>query len=448
MLDQLDASYKTIDAEQGSAQYSGADRDYRYFAAQILPFRCLKGITYRFTPLAESSGVVDSRLVSMMYQLSEEIQIFAPKTSDLPTDEQRAASSENKEHNLSQAVFDYMTQPYEGAVLFSEGYELQQHLMNSCYGELDKAASRIEKIDLSQPIVWDNKMFYGIGVFPDDLDRYKLIGEGERHLSLAMKHMGMHSIAFFRSYSINDYFKLQTELSRLFVNDAFQEGVLNVFNNSGFRSIEGVDQKKRSDLINSYKSTFIRYDEGATTMQLAYGHLSRAVQELNLTWDEVKDKPQNSSRVLDPAFFAGFRRGNDATFQNWARLTSGSAVPMHSRVTDRVVTVNLKNFYYNPPKDLKKLLPTQFDGEQPRFKPHSNKVYVWDASAMKNADAPSKYQEYRNFSYHQAKEWDLATYKLLFPELKSSSEIPDAIRTFTQARGGGAATLGLLSFVQ
>lgn len=89
-----------------------------------MPLQCLKGIVWRFTPLAE-----------------------------------------NGEHSIAQSVFDYMTKPYEGAVLFAEGYDLQEQMMNSCYTALLKSALRLQQIDLSIPIVWDNKLFFELEVF-------------------------------------------------------------------------------------------------------------------------------------------------------------------------------------------------------------------------------------------------------------------------------------------
>lgn len=422
-------------------RYKGADRDYRYYAAQIVPLQCLKGIVWKYTPLAETSGVVDSRLVSSVFRLSQSMQLMSPQVEDLIDPQAIRKAKENNEQNISFSVFDYLTKPYNGAVLFTSGYELQEHLMNYCYTALDKSAERIDRLDLSKRIVWDNKMYFGVGSFPDDLDRYKLLGEAERHFSLAMKNAGMHFISFFRAYSIKDYFKLQTELGKLYVQDAFPS----LFTNS-FREVDGVNIQKRANKIRSFPNTFILYKDGETYLSKAWDRLVRSIQELNLVWTEVKDKPENQRNVINPAFLNAFRRGTDQTLEAWNSVIKGPA-DLRSRLTARTVKFDLRSFYKHPVEDLKTLLPVQFDDSSSQFVENKFNTFVRDAS-FNRVRAPKRYTKYRNWYYGEATKWDESAWKKIFPELKSSEEIPQYLRTMNQAWGGSTMALPLMQFVR
>ncbi|MGZ3772818.1 MAG: hypothetical protein ACXVCY_07785 [Pseudobdellovibrionaceae bacterium] len=423
--------------------YKGDDRDYRYYAAQMIPLQCLKGIVWKFTPLAEKSGVIESRLVSTVFRLSQSMQILTPQVDDILSEEARSQSKEKNESNISKSIFDYLTQPYDAAVLFTEGYDLQDYMMNSCYSALRKSAERIERLDLTTPVVWDNKMYFGVGTFPDDLDRYKLIGEAERHFSLAMKNAGMHFISFFRAYSIDGFFKMRTEIGKLYVQDEFPS----IFS-QGFQSIDGVTLQKKTSVINNYTDTFVLYADGANYLtNFSWPHLVRAIQELNLTWTEVMDKPENLRMVLNPGFLTGFHRGVDETLKTWLRVIDGKAA-LHSRLTDRTVLFDLHNFYVHPVKDLKLFLPTKFDTASEKMLDNKFRTFMAEEGNKKPSKAPSKFHKYRNWYHGEPMKWNLASWQILFPELSSDKEIPLFLRTMDQSWGGSFMALPLMQFVR
>jgi len=453
--DELDAKLKTLAAAMDAVDasdikagitkknpYKGDDRDFRYYAAQIIPLQCLKGSVWRFTPLAQKSGVVESKLVTTVYRLSQDMQIMTPQVSDMPSAEAREKAEKNNEQNISVSVFDYMTKPYEGAVLFAEGFDLQEALMNSCYTALRKSAGRLERLDLTNPIVFDNKIYFGVGTFPDDLDRYKQLGEAERHLSLAMKHTGMHFISFFRAYSIKDYFKLQTELGKLYFKDAFP----NLF--TGNQEIDGVSLQKRANLIRTYHQTFILYQDGPKYLKdYAWPHLVRAVQELNLVWSEVKDRPDNKRMVINPSFLNAVSRSTDENLKAWNRIIEGPA-PLHSRLTDNIVTVDLKNFYNSktPVQDLKTFLPTAFDNQSSKML--DNKfTTMMPGPDRRPMDVTSKYSQYHNWYYGAPKSWNMSAWQMIFPDLKAG-DVPETLRTVNEAWGGAILALPLMQFTR
>lgn len=442
-LDQIDAS----DAAAGITAknpYKGADRDFRFYAAQVVPLQCLRGFVWKFTPLAEKSGMVESRLVTSVYKMAHDMQIMTPVAADLPTAEARQQAQQDNEQNISYSVFDYLTKPYNGAVLFGEGYDMQAHLMNSCYKALSKSAERIERIDMSSPIVFDNKIFFGVGTFPDDLDRYRLLGEAERHFSLAMKYAGMNYLSFFRAYSIKDYFKLQTELGKLYAADAFP----GIFGANNAQNIDGVSLQKRVAKIRSFTNTFILYHDGPIYLsKYSWPNLVRSVQELNLTWAEVKGKPENQRMVINPAFLNAVPRATDETLKSWTMITDGPTA-MHSRLTDRVVNVDLRNFYLNanPVRDLKEFLPVSFDNQSPRMLNNTFTTKMAE-NGRSPTDVTSKYSQYRNWYYGQPTAWNMNAWKSIFPDM-ASGDVPQTLRTVNQAWGGGFLALPLMQFIR
>jgi hypothetical protein len=458
MLEDLNTKYTAIDAEwekSGRHIVRGADRDFKFFAAQILPLRCLKGIAFRFLPLAEKSRIVDSKLASAMFRIGQDIQILSPQIADLDVSSseniaKKDASQAAGDRNASRAVFDYLTQPFDGVLLFNEAYQLQAHLYNGCAVELKKAASRLEVLSLEEPIVLDNKMFFGVGTFPDDLDRYKLVGEAERHVAIAGKYAGIHFAAFFRSYRMDGYFALQVDLGKLNVVDSFPD-LLHPGAN-GYEAVKGIGLKDRSDVIRGpkYANLFTLYSDGGKYMRNSFETLARSIQEVVLAWKEVEGKPANSSRIINPGIWNS-SRDVGKTIEGWENVTRAGPRSMHSRLTDRIVKVDLQGFYNNPPNDLKALLPLKnggFDTSSPQFIPHKFKVYVVDKNSKAVLASADRYQKYRNYFYQDAVNWDLPTYKKLFPDLTSGKDLPMFMRTAGESWGGRFQVSPIMPFLR
>lgn len=451
-LTKKDSEFQKL--KEANKQYSEADRDYYYIAAQIAPLQCLRGFTWRFTPLAEKSKVIESRMASEVMQMAQAMGILSPRVEDLPQPEDQMEAKKKNEANISKAVFDYLTLPYDGAVLFTISWHMQEHLFDQCYGELSRSAKRLERINLTNPIVWDNKMFFGVGTFPDDLDRYKLLGEAERHYSLAMKHEGMHLISFLNSYSLHGFFELQYELNRLFAEDAGLTSirVLPLEGKDSFLTINGVSLMERRKKIMEprFHGVFRRYKGSEGFMEASFNHLKRSVQEYKLTWDEIKDRPFEERRVINPAFLTGFRRGIGKTLDTWLKLVEGPT-ELHSRLTDRKVLVDIRSIYLKPFDDLKELLPTKFDVAGSRFPANEYRTLERDLKkpdVIKAAD--KRFSRYRNFYYGAAKEWDLSQWQRLFPELANSDYegFKQNIRTLQQEWGGSLIAAPFMPFMR
>lgn len=441
------------------AIYKGEDRDFRYFAAQIVPMKCLRGGVWKFTPIAEKSRFIDSMLVSSVYSLAQSMQIMTPSVDDIADPVKQEEEKKSGEANISKYAFDYITLPYEGATLFAEGIDLQEHLMNSCYRELEKSVWRIDRMDLSEPIVWDNKMFFGVGTFPNDLDRYKKLGEAERHFSLAMKYTGMHFISFFRSYSVKNYFATLSKFGEARFRDAFPELM-----QRGFNGIDGVNLRDRAKILREAGPTFTLLPDGAKFLKdYAWPSLKMAITHFDLVWKEVKDRPADQSRIINPAFLNAFGRATDESLKNWMAMTKGP-VRLSSRITNRSILFDLSAFYTNPDKrvrDLRAFLP-KADSFRTNVKPffeNTYSTYIRDVASNKNVEVVKtngriaqgstlQYKKYRNWYYGGATAWDVNTWRVIFPELKDSNEIPQTLRTMSQAWGGSAMALPLFQFVR
>lgn len=110
------------------------------------------------------------------------------------------------------------------------------------------------------------------------------MGEAECHFSLAMKFSGLHFISFFRAYSIKDYFRLQTELGKLYVQDAFS-----MLFASGVPSINGVSIQKKTATIRSFPAIFVLYADGAKYLKTYAWPSLKALRERNSAFFKFKE---------------------------------------------------------------------------------------------------------------------------------------------------------------
>ena len=461
-LELLAKRYENIDAADArngvTKDYDKDDRDFRFFAAQILPLRCLKGIAFRFLPLAEKSSIVDSRLASAMFQIAQDVQILSPGALDIDDSTERAREQTSNQRNPSRALFEYITEPYEGAILFERAYELQAHLYNQCRAALLLSANRIERLSLKKPIVLDRKMYFGVGSFPDKLnDRFRVLGEAERHLALADKALGIHFISFFRSYTLTGYFQLQRDLAQLNVEDAFSS-LLRVKRDDHL-AVSGVSQRKRRDVILAHPNLFLKYNGAQKYMDESFTSLARAVQEIGNVWTEFNSPSSDFNGqpflpLLNSAFFRAANRPIDPTadawnptLDAWKRLTQHGPADLHSRLTGSVVKLDLYGFYHAAPFDLKKLLPTDFESASDATVSTKVKTLVYNDQHQLVA-APASYSKYRNYFHGGAVSWDREIYGQIFPGLHDGKDLPKYVRTVSEAWGGTFQISPIIPFLR
>lgn len=392
------------------AEFDTYPADLKLVASQIIPLREWRGFVYRFRPLAEKARVVHSMLLTTVQDMASNMRIYIPTRQ-------------------AEALFAYMTQPYDGVTQFKEAEDLQQWAVQRVYPAMVKATDRVRALDLSRPVVWDNKVFYGIGSFPDNLDRYSLVGEPERRALLAASHQGMAFTTAFRAYSVKGLFDLSVRLGKLYGFDGFLGG-----------QVEGAPMEDRVAQFRRYPNLFLLYADGADWTQLSWRHVRESVYWTAAAWEEIKDKPESELSALNPIFFQTFRRGIGNQINDWKALVAGPTT-LRSRVTNETVTVHLEQLYRNPPADMKSLMPTAFEGG-----PRSTSMQIKQRDSRGREVAQAV--EYRNYFRGRATDWNLSAYKPWMTSLSSGAEVGRAQRILSQSWGGSLMAMPLTNFVE
>ena len=114
-----------------------------------MPVRAFRGLFYRLRPLFEGrSNYVHSQILTTAKSMATRVQVF------LPTD-------------YANAGFEYIATPYiinnEGKMVEAFGVEedLQVWLINELLPLVNTSIYRLEKLNLVEPIIWDQKMVFG-----------------------------------------------------------------------------------------------------------------------------------------------------------------------------------------------------------------------------------------------------------------------------------------------
>jgi hypothetical protein len=181
--------------------------------------------------------------------------------------------------------------------------------------------------------------------------------------------------------------------------------------------------------------------------EYSWPHLVRAIQELNITWLEIKDKPEDDRMVLNPAFINGFSRATSNGLNSWLAVTQGSTV-LRSRLTGRTVAFNLQNFYMHPVHDLKAFLPTSFEQKSDKLIDHQFHTLIATKGRKTPTDVSGQYAKHRNWYHGAVTGWDNAAWGTIFPEVAATGDVPLALRTMNQTWGGGLMILPLMQFIR
>ncbi|WP_142697177.1 hypothetical protein [Bdellovibrio sp. NC01] len=386
------------------AKFDTLAPDAKMLMAQLVLLQPFKGIVYRIAPLAAKTNVTHSVMLSFVMRQAAQMKVY------FPTEQ-------------ANALFAYLTQPYDGVVQFKEGEEFQAFLGDVVYPAALKSAETIKGIPVSTPLVWDNKILYAgiVDANIDTQDRYTLIGSAEKWALLAAKQMGLHYLTAFRSYSVKNVMAMSKEMGSLYGVDGFTTSLLP----NG--SVDGVNSLERTAVFKKpkYAGTFILYRDGRLWMERSFNHMKEAVSYLRIAWEEVKDKPAAENFLLNPAFFVGFDRQINNHLSVLEEMVQGPT-KIRSRLTGETMVVDLKGFYMNPPNDVKSLLPTSFDMTQ-KF----SKTQIKVGKSAKAEDV-----SYYNYFHGRPTDWNVNAYKTIFPEIKKGSDVSTAARVLAQSWGG------------
>jgi len=413
--DQLDALLV-----EANKNYDSYPADLKFIVAQVLPLRALRGIVWRLIPTVEDTKIAHSLILTQVKSIAVNMKLL------LPTEQW-------------QAGFDYVTQPFveNGAPPFanagkvvaqferSNEASVQGYIRSLIIPTLRESALRLEKLDLSSDMsVWDNKLLYGSGSFPTAMDRYALFGEVERHAALSNIYAALSEACYQSAYSLQGSLRMNQEIGRLYGWD----GTLN--------NVDGVPAAKRVSVIRKpqYASWGLLFQDGKQWTSDAWLFLTRSIEHGDQMWEAMKNRPVSETFMLSNAYALPFQRPIENRFKNLKRITQGPT-EIRSFITDEKVTVNLKEFYLNPPADLKQLYATGFEGGLDMI-----------TANLKVGDKTQKVK-YRNYYYGRPTQWNLSMYRPYFPDVKSNEDLKKTARVLTQGWGTFVVAVPLINYM-
>ncbi len=419
-------------------------QDAKFLGAQLLMFKEFRGIIYRMIPMVSKHNATHSFLRNQVKVVASNMRIYLPL-----------------QH--WEAGFDYLVEPYliskkEKAVvdqfedisavknkIHSGKFEaivaseqFQDYVGKHVYSAFARATNIIEDLNFEKPIVWDNRIAFGSDSYKDDFEetRYRKVGEAERLLALSSLHMGMHYIKYLISYDVKGSLSLAKDIGKLYGIDGFALG-----ETVGVPSYKWVKQVQKSKYDNIGR---IR-PGGKNNMAQSYNHLKEGVKLLRIAREELRNEPADKFFVIDPSRLNVWDENIEKQFKHIECLTddqkedSPSECAIRSAITGHTVVVDLKNFYLNPPKNLKIFLPTDWK---------VNKGKVRRKIAFKK-EYTKHGVTYPNYTWGTPTKWDISAYKKhVFPNINKSSEIPEYIRTLRQSFGGEAFGVPMAIFVE
>lgn len=392
--------------------------DLKFIAAQAVPLRALRGLVWRLVPTVEGTKIAHSLVLTQVKSIAVNMKLL------LPTEQWEAG-------------FAYVTQPFvengtfpfvnAGNVVtqFDAGSEIsvQGYVRSVLIPMMRQSAARLEQLNLAGDMsVWDNKLLYGSGSFPTEMDRYALFGEVERHAALSNIYATLSELSFQSAYSMQGSLAMNTEIGRLYGVD----GVLS--------KVDGVPASKRVAVIRRYPTWGVLFEDGERWTSDAWFFLTRSVDHGDKMWQAMKNRPVSETFMVTNAYALPFQRPVANRFENLKRLTQGPA-EVRSFITDEKVTVNLKAYYEKPPRDLKQLYAIGFE--------RGSEMVVKSLQAgTQNVDV-----KYRNFLYGRPNQWNLAQYKPYFPEVKTNQDLEKTARVLSQGWGTFVIAVPLLNYM-
>lgn len=389
--------------------YNELSNDSKYFAAQFLVAKSLRGIIWRMRPLFEQKGsafeffsgnpATHSAAVGILRSFYHLTKVYVP-------------------HDQGQALFDYFTVPSKNLTLadqFKTVEQFQYFLATDMYKSLSTADNRLKDLYGSKttPYILDAKVFYGPGTFDDGIARYIGFDDAEVAVSRASLNGAMHSILVFCAYNQKELINVLGRMAKLYGIDGFSS--------ENF----GVTSKARRDVVWEFKDVgFLKIRSkdkyGQALMKSAYAHLVAHASYLKDAHDVLQHAGSTNDNVLNPMFFKPdaqprLKRGVTTMYS----VVKGRE-SVRSPVTGEVVVVDIPNFYESPPESMMDLLPTAFEGGHGAEKSIVN--------------SKGETLVYRNYAEGRPVAWG-EEWKKIFPNLSGKQTVSDAYRTIEYSTG-------------
>lgn len=388
MLSDLDAKYETLPT------------DAKFFAAQIIPIQSLRGFVYRARSVFEKrSRGVHSAVLTVAKDTATNFRIYLPQD------------------NMA-VVEEFFMSPYyvKGNLVsvFNDEADIQGWLAGPLREQILKADERIGKLNLSEPVVWDQRFSFGPDSFKDGVNRFRLIGELEKSMVRSAMMTSVASLSFLRAYNIRGSIDLSRDLGKLYGIDGF------------LSQVDGVSARKITNTINKYPQIGTLLPDGEAWMKSSL-HASRwAVAHAWSAWQASSDSRKNENLyAVDSGYWRVNRQDVEQNLELLYRVVaSDSSEKMRSAVTGEVIEIRYADFFNKPPKDLKVFLPTGFDTR--------SKV---TRNAVADAKGDTKPLTYRNYAEGSPENWNVSAYTTYFPSIKKNDDVFKSVRVLSHSGG-------------
>ena len=406
------------------AGYDGMTEDAKFFAAQMIMLKPLRGVVWRLRPLFETGGGflsfsgnkgTHSAAVSALRFVSHAINVY------LPTDQ-------------SEALFDYLTVPsknMKSSQQFTGVSQFQQYLRTEVYPSIEGTVMRLSAFESSKarPYIWDNKVLFGTGAFEDGIKRYVGFHDAEYLATMGALHKSLNNLLLTCAYNQDALMDVMGAMGKLYGVD-------------GFRSADlGVTSKEKAETLNSFRNTnFLTLkttkkdpDFGKKYFKAAYVHLKLSAEYMKATYQVVKDQPASTANVINPLFFN--EKGNPELGAGVLSLSQAvnEQTTVRSGITGETLVVDIPSFYSNPPQNLLALLPNSWESSAKR------------ETTFKNASGENL--TYRNYREGRPKTWNKAQWQALFPSMGKEQNVDDAFRVLGYSHGPSMILGSLAYFV-
>jgi hypothetical protein len=389
-----------------NASFDKMPSDLKFFAAQVIPLRTMRGIVWKMIPAVENQKLLHSLLLTQVKTWAVNLKIYFPTPQ-------------------WEAGLRYVSEPYmvDGALAkqFSSEADLQGYSGSVVFPSLLAATKRIEQLNFTTSEgVWDNQFIFGKASFAESIDRYRLIGEVERFTVLTNMESALASIAFNRAYSMDQAFAMNADLGKLYGWD------------SAIGQVDGVPSENVVNTIRKYGSWGQLMSDGKTWTDLAFSHMKKSVYDARWLASHMSQRPSSEEYLADNSSFATYMRPINYRLKNMTAMMKGPT-ELRSAITGETTSVDVPAFFKQPPADLKAFYGTEFD-KSPTMKAFPSEG--------------AKVTEYRNYLHGRPVGWKLDAYRPYLPKVQSNADLIKAARVMSQSWAGFAPLGALYSYVQ
>lgn len=393
--------------------------EMKLLASQLIPLRAWKGFVFRFRPLAEKANIVHSVLLTSVMNFAATMRFYFPTEQN-------------------EALFAYVTEPYEKAVQFQEAEDLQEWIENTLYPITQFSAQQVKDLPVRQPVVWDAKIFNTEATF-EGIDRYALFGEAEKSAALAGYNQGMAWMTSFLAYKVKNLIPMTKKVGNLYGMDGFPF----------FGPVTGVPIEERVSVIKSYPEVFsLRGDESSKKwLALSLEHMREGMIYAKEAWRTIRDSGESEVNMINPIAIQGFRRGINSNIPELEKMLAGPTV-LVSRVNGKKIQVNIP-VLFTKPRSLQAFLPK---------KPFSKDNTYYRSLFLRDRRGQQWEEErvmFRDYFAGRAQNWDVSAFadwvmieevvngKAQWVPVKAGKDIQTLQQVLSQSWGGNLVALPL-----